>query len=78
MDDPECPDLICVSVYDTKPVHVMSSSTECVNWVTMQRNVYSAAANKMVTMEYLRLNLIDNYNQDMNSVDLADQLCNCY
>ena len=33
---------------------------------------------RKVDMKYLRLNLIDVYNNEMNAVDLADQLRNCY
>ena len=31
-NDPDCPDLICCSIYDTKPVHIMSTVAECVEW----------------------------------------------
>ena len=27
-----CPDLVAVSTYDTKPVHILSMTTECVRW----------------------------------------------
>ena len=26
----DCPDLICCSVYDTKPVHIMSTVAKCI------------------------------------------------
>jgi hypothetical protein len=29
----ECPDLFAVSVYDTKPVHILSTAAECVEWL---------------------------------------------
>ena len=44
----------------------------------MQRKVWSPTQNSMVWMKYLRLGMIDEYNNFMNSVDLADQLRNCY
>jgi hypothetical protein len=77
-NDPTCPSLICCSVYDTKPVHLMSTVSECVQWDQKYRRVWSADVGKHVMMKYLRLNLIDLYNNHMNSVDLADQLRNCY
>ncbi len=56
----------------------MSTVSECVQWDQKYRRVWSADAGKHVMMKYLRLNLIDLYNNHMNSVDLADQLRNCY
>ena len=56
-----------------------STIAEKVEWVEMTRDVYSQELKcVMVPMKYLRLNLIDDYNHRMNSVDLADQLRNCY
>ena len=78
MDDPLCPDLICCSVYDTKPVHLLTTCAEYIDWTEMKRTVFDPAMNKTVPMKFLRLNLIDMYNNNMNSVDLADQLRNHY
>jgi hypothetical protein len=77
-NDPDCPDLICCSVYDTKPVHIMSTVAECVEWDEKSRRVWSSELSSHVQMKYLRLNLIDIYNFHMNSVDMADQLRNHY
>lgn len=76
--DPDCPDLVCCSVYDQGPVHMMSTVAETIEWDQKSRRVWSSALGSKVTMKYLRLNLIDIYNNHMNSVDLADQLRNCY
>ena len=77
-NDPDCPDLICTSVYDTKPVHIFTTSAEKVDWTEMTRHVYSASEGKVLPMKYMRLTLIDEYNNFMNAVDLADQLRNHY
>ena len=78
MDDPWCTDLICCSVYDTKPVHLLTTCAEYIDWKEMKRTVFDTVMKKTVPMKFLRLNLIDMYNKNMNSVDLADQLRHHY
>jgi hypothetical protein len=70
-NDPVCPHLICCSIYDNKPVHIMSTVAECVEWDEKSRRVWSSELSSHVL-----LNLIDIYNFHMNSVDMADQLRN--
>ena len=74
----DAPEMIAVSVYDNKHVHLMTTASKMVQWVLKKRKVWlaSVAATKM--MSYMRLNLIDDYNQFMNSTDIADQLRNSY
>ncbi len=73
-----CPDLIAVSTYDTKPVHMLSMTADCVRWDVKERSVWSAAVQKKAMMKYLRLNVIEEYNSHMNSTDVADQLRGSY
>ena len=73
-----CPDLICCSVYDQGPVHILSTVSKTIEWDQKSRKVWFLVLGSKVTMKYLRLNLIDIYNNHMNSVNLADQLRNCY
>jgi hypothetical protein len=63
-----------VSVYDTKPVHFISMVAENIDWIEKCRLVFDAEAAKMMELNYLRLNMVDEYNMDMGHVDLADQL----
>jgi hypothetical protein len=76
--DPDCPNLVAVSVYDTKPVHFITMVSECIEWVTKSRKVWNAALQAMVSMEFLRLNVNDNYNGEMNDVDISDHLRKIY
>ena len=69
-----CPNLLAVSVYDTKPVHILSTVAECVEWIVKEREVWSDRIQNKAMMKYLRLNVIDEYNNHMNSTDIADQL----
>ena len=69
-----CPNLLAVSVYDTKPVHILSNVAECVKWIVKEREVWSDRIQKKAMMKYLRLNVIEEYNNHMNSTDIADQL----
>jgi hypothetical protein len=77
-DDPSCPDLLAVSVYDTKPVHMLSTVADCVEWIKKERKVWSTSMCATKTIEFLRLNVIEMYNAGMGSVDVADQLRNSY
>ena len=73
-----CPDLFAVSVYDTKPVHILSTAADCVEWIVKKRKVWDTAAQQRAIMKYLRLNVIEDYNHHMNSTDIADQLRGSY
>jgi hypothetical protein len=59
-DDDKCPDLLCVSLYDTKPVHLRSTTTiaKAVDWISKSRKVWSSTQMQTVVMVYLRLNLL--------------------
>ena len=73
-----CPDLFACSVYDTKPVHMLSTVEESMYWVLKKRKVWSAVHKQIREMGHLRLNFIDDYNNNMNGADIADQLRNQY
>jgi hypothetical protein len=72
--DKDCVDLVACSFYDTKPVHIISMVCEDIKWIEKYRMVYDPDQAKMVGMNFLRLNLNDDYNNDMGHVDVADQL----
>jgi hypothetical protein len=70
----KCPDLFAISVYDTKPVHILSTAAECVEWIIKEWQEWSASIQQKAMMKYLCLNVIEDYNQHVNSPDIADQL----
>jgi hypothetical protein len=39
-DDPECPNVVVFSVYDTKPVHFLSTSVKSLKWIEKAKKVY--------------------------------------
>jgi hypothetical protein len=73
-----CPDLFAISVYDTKPVHILSTAANCVKWIVKKKKVWSNGLQKKALMKYLWLNVIDDYNNNMNLTDIADQLRSSY
>ena len=64
-----------ISVYDTKPIHMLSTVKY---WVLKKRKVWSAVHREILEIGFLRLNFIDNYNNNMNLTDIADQLRGSY
>ena len=76
--DPDCPELVAFSVYDTKPVHFLSTACTSLNWVEKTRKVFDKATNANVSMSFLRAVVNDEYNNTMNQVDISDQLRNYY
>jgi hypothetical protein len=76
--DAEIPNLVAVSYYDQKPVHFLSTICETIKWIVCEKSVYCVDTEKKETMKFLRLNINNDYNHDMGSVDIADQLRNYY
>ena len=72
--DPSMPSLIAASLYDVKPFYFLSNQCEKLQWIKMTRKVWHRGQNKKVDLDYFRLNIIDEYNNNMNNVDVADQL----
>ena len=69
--DDTCSDFVTVSVYATKLVYCMLMTAEDLRWKVKERTVYDSIKKKEIKMKFLQANIQDNYNQDMNSVDIA-------
>ena len=67
-----------MSCYDTKPVNMLSTASETVEWVHKKRRVWPVVHQEVRSIGFLRLNFIDDYNNGMNFVDMSDQLRNQY
>ena len=76
--DVDCPNLIAASVYDTKPVHYLSMISKNIQWVEKATKVYNVDTNEVEELKFLRMGFIDQYNNTMGDVDLADQLRGSY
>jgi len=76
--DPEAPDLVAFSVFDTKPVHFLSMACTGLKWIEKRKKVFDRESNKNVSMAFLRCEVTDTYNNGMNGVDIADQLRGTY
>ena len=70
--------LVACSIYDTKPFYVLSMICKKIEWVKLEHDVSTPATGKSEKLLFLRLNINNDYNTNMNSVDVADQLRNHY
>ena len=76
MGDPDCLNLVATSVYHTKPVHFLSMSCGSIKWIVKTRDVYCVDTQNFETIQFLRLNINDDYTAGMGHVDISDQLRN--
>ena len=76
--DPDCPNLVASSVYDTKPINYLSMVSEKIEWVVKSKPVFNVETNETEDLRFLRLNQIHKYNKEMGGVDIADQLRGVY
>ena len=49
-DDAKVKDMVAFSVYDTKPVHFISTAATSLKWVKKQRTVFDTRTNQSITM----------------------------
>jgi hypothetical protein len=72
------PEIICATVYDNKPLNIMTTDHTSVQWKLMSRDVWCSNEKKFVPLSHYRLAVIDDYNMEMNGGDIADQLVKNY
>jgi hypothetical protein len=48
-----CPYLLAASVYNTKPMHILSTVAECVEWIVKEKEVWSKSIQKKAIMKCL-------------------------
>ena len=51
--------LVCISLYDSKPVYLLSTACSEIKWIGKKRKVWHAGKNSYVNIKFLRLNVID-------------------
>ncbi len=76
--DNNCPDLCIISFYDNGVVYLMSTLNQSLNWRVKEQKVFNKSKNKLVSIKFLRHEMIDDYNNCMNNVNWADQLRGTY
>ena len=76
--DPDMTDIVCTSLYDTKPFYMMSTVANQVTWTKKCMNVFCDNLQRKVKVTFYRLSLLDEYNNKISNFDLGDQLSNYY
>ena len=74
VSDPGCPSSVVVLECDTKPVHFSTMATQRIFWEEKKRQVFDKSRNEITTIEFLRLNLNDECDFDMDDTDVTNQL----
>ena len=57
--EPKCKYLVVISLYDTKPVYLLSNAYEKIQWTNKERKWWNNEKGKKVDAPFYRLNLID-------------------
>ena len=70
--------LLAISYYDSKPFYMMTNATEKIEWIKKKQKVFRKDLQKTSEISFYRVNVIDQYNFNMNNVDVADQLRGSY
>ena len=74
VDNPDCPSLCAVSVYDTKTVHFLSMCNSAIHWIKKSRQVYKTDGKDGIST----IDIINDYNMGMGYVDINDRLQGLY
>ena len=71
--DDKFPALISCLVYNSKPVHFLSTAATKIKWLTKDRKINDYYVEKRVNITFLRTNMQEMYDYGMSKIDLGDQ-----
>ena len=77
-DDDNIKGLIALSYYDSKLFYMLKNAYEKVEWIEKSRKIWRKDTQQLVDVMFHLLNIIDDYNFNMNNVDVVDQLWGSY
>ena len=58
--DPNCPNMVALSIYDAKLVHYLSMVLDELKWTEMEKQVFNVDSGEVEEMRFLCLNNINN------------------
>ena len=73
--DATCPDVLAFSLYDTNPVHIISTVDNNFKCTPTKNKFYIKTEKNTVDMKFHPLNIIHMYNFGMGSVNILYQIC---
>ena len=73
-NDPNIKDLVAISYYYSKLFCFLTTIFKNVMWTTKEKMIFNPVSSQMYPMKFLRPNFADEYNQDMDHVDITDHL----
>ena len=65
--DPKWKYLVVVSLYNTKPVYLLSNACKNIQWTKKERKLWHNEKGKKVDAHFYRLKIIDEYNIGMGN-----------
>ena len=77
-NDPNIKDPVEISYYDPKPFYFLTTILKNTMLTTKEKRVFNPATNRMYPMNFLIPNFADEYNQNIDHVDMTDHLGNNY
>lgn len=76
--DPEMTSLLDISLYDSKPVYMLTNDTDKIRWTKTEWKIWNKELQMMVNVPFHHVNVIDQYNFHMNNLDISDQIRRSY
>ena len=63
-------------MYDTKPVHYISTVSKEMKWVAKEKECFNVEMGMVVFFRFLRMNCVNKYNNKMGGNGIDDKLMN--
>ena len=60
------------------PIYIMSNACDKVEWTQKSKKIWRKETQRLVAMKFHHVNIVDEYNNHMNNVDVSNKLRGSY